>query len=113
MKAQTVGIAAWIGLGALFLLWPLLVSPRPTGSDWIGPGLMVIVLLLPACALRQSTQRALLWVGVLCLFCFSHGVAVAWSTPAARLPALIEVALSLALIGVLGWQARHYKRKPR
>jgi len=112
MNSRTLGIAAWIGLIVLHLAWSLWLAP-PNGSSWPGLALALIPLMLAALALRQSVQRALLWVGVMSLFYFSHGVALVWSEPRARLPAALEVGLCLLLVGALGWQARHYKRKPR
>jgi uncharacterized membrane protein len=112
MSWRTAGIAAWMGLILVHLAWSLWLAP-PSGSIWPGLILALLPLLLATLALRQSVQRALLWVGVLSLFYFSHGVALAWSDPPARLPALLEVALCLLLIGALGWQSRHYQRKPR
>ncbi|MEO8670998.1 MAG: DUF2069 domain-containing protein [Tahibacter sp.] len=112
MNWRTLGVAAWIGLIVLHLAWSLWLAP-PTGSIWPGLIFALTPLLLAALALRQSLQRALLWVGVLSLFYFSHGVALAWSEPRARAPAVLEVALCLLLIGALGWQSRHYQRAPR
>jgi uncharacterized membrane protein len=46
-----------------------------------------------------------------CLAYFSHGVSSAYSEPVSRWLALIEVALSLVVIGALGWDSRGYRRK--
>jgi uncharacterized membrane protein len=61
----------------------------------------VLPLLLPLTALR-NVRRALLWVGVLSLFYFSHGIAEAWSSPAERWLGLVEIILTVLLIGALG-----------
>jgi len=50
--------------------------------------------------------------GIVCLLYFCHGVSAAYGDAAARLPALAEIALTLIVIGALGWDARHYQRKP-
>ena len=61
----------------------------------------VLPLLLPLTALR-NVRRALLWVGVLSLFYFCHGVAEAWSSSTERWLGVAEIALTLLLIGALG-----------
>jgi len=70
-------------------------------------------LLLPLFALRTSPRRALLWLGVVALFYFCHGVVAAWVAPDARGPALIESALCVALIGALGWNVRRGRMSRR
>ena len=46
----------------------------------------------------RGWRRAAFVAGVLALLWFSHGVMLAWSEPAQRLMALLEVALALAII---------------
>jgi uncharacterized membrane protein len=48
-------------------------------------------------------------VGILSRFYFCHGIAESWSSPQERWPALLEVFLTLLLIGALG---AGVKRKP-
>ncbi len=76
---------------------------------WLVLAITVVPLLLPLLALRDL-RRALLWVGILALFYFCHGVAEAWSAPAKCVLALVEIGLTLLLIGALG---AGVKRKPR
>jgi uncharacterized membrane protein len=66
-------------------------------------------LLVPRRALRRP-PRALLLAGMLALFYFCHGVSEAWSAPATRILALVEVALSLLLIGALGAAVQRRKK---
>jgi uncharacterized membrane protein len=70
----------------------------------------VLPLALPTLALRRPV-RALLWVGILSLFYFCHGVAEAWPTSPARVPALLEILFALAVIAALGVNARR-RRSP-
>jgi uncharacterized membrane protein len=58
-----------------------------------------------------NLRRGVLIGGIACLFYFCHGIGVAYDDPAARLPALAEIVLTLIVIGALGWDARKYKRK--
>jgi uncharacterized membrane protein len=69
----------------------------------------VVPLLLPIAALRKP-RRALLWVGILALFYFCHGVAEAWSSSVERALAIVEIALTLLLIGALGAGVRRPRR---
>jgi uncharacterized membrane protein len=63
-------------------------------------GLLVFALppLLLAIAAWRGWHRAGFVAGVLALLWFCHGVMLAWSEPGQRWMALLEVALSLAII---------------
>ena len=104
-----LGRLAWFALIVLQLAWYGWLFPPQVIPRALVLGLTVIPLLLPLLALRDL-RRALLWVGILSLFYFCHGIAEAWSAPAERPLALVEVALTLLLIGALG---AGVKRKPR
>ena len=104
-----VGLAAWAALTLLQLLWYGVLAPPQTVPPWLVLALTTVPLLLPLTALPDA-RRALLWVGVLSLFYFSHGVSEAWSAPDVRWLALIEIALTVMLIGTLG---AGVSRKPR
>jgi len=103
--AHRLGLAAWAALFALQLLWHGWLFPAQSLPAWLPLGIATVPLLLPLFALRRPV-RALLWVGILSLFYFSHGVAEAWSAPGERALAFIEVALTLVLIAALGAGAR-------
>lgn len=104
-----LGLAAWAALIVLQLAWHAWLFPAQTMPMALVVGITVIPLLLPLLALRD-VRRALLWVGILSLFYFCHGVSEAWSTPGERWLAWIEIALTLLLIGVLGAGVR--RRRP-
>jgi len=104
-----IGLGAWAALVLLQLAWYGWLFPPRLVPAWLVLAIAVVPLLLPLGALRD-VRRALLWTGILSLFYFCHGVAEAWSAPAERIPALVEVALTLLLIGTLGAgvrRARH------
>ena len=105
-----LGRLAWFALIALQLVWHAWLVPPQTIPLWLVLALTVLPLLLPLLALRDL-RRALLWVGILSLFYFCHGVAEAWSAPAERLLAITEITLTLLLIGALGAGVRR-KRRP-
>jgi uncharacterized membrane protein len=106
VTAERVGVGAWIALVVLQFAWYLVIAPPAGGSSWIALALTLPALMLPVLALRSGLRRALLWVGVVALFYFCHGVVAAWTVPSARVPALIESLLCIALIGTVGWSAR-------
>ncbi|MEP7186203.1 MAG: DUF2069 domain-containing protein [Rhodanobacter sp.] len=100
-REQRLGLFAWAALTVLQAVWHAWLFPPPViPVVWV-LALTVIPLLLPLFALRDA-RRALLWVGILSLFYFCHGVAEAWSSPAERGLAVFEIVLTLLLIGALG-----------
>ncbi len=105
---QKVGLFAWAGLIALQLVWHMWLLPPQHMPTWVLLAFTVIPLLLPLLALR-NLRRALLWVGILALFYFCHGVAESWSLPSARVLAVLEILLALSLIGALGAGVRRRK----
>jgi uncharacterized membrane protein len=104
-----IGLGAWIALIALQCAWYAWLFPPQQVSPWLVLAITVVPLLLPFFAIRDL-RRALLWTGILSLFYFCHGVAESWSSAQERWPALIEVLLTLLLIGALG---AGVKRRPK
>lgn len=103
-----IGLAAWATLIALQCAWYAWLFPPHSMSVWTALAITVVPLLLPLLALRD-VRRALLWVGILSLFYFCHGVAESWSSSQERWLALLEILLTLLIIGALG---AGVKRKP-
>ena len=107
-REQRLGLFAWAVLLVVQVIWHgWLFPPQVIPMGWL-LALTVIPLLLPLLAVRDA-RRALLWVGILSLFYFCHGVAEAWSSPEQRGLAVFEIVLTLLLIGALG---AGVKRKP-
>lgn len=104
-----IGLIAWAALVVLQLVWHAWLFPAQLLPAWLVLAITVVPLLLPLLALRD-VRRALLWTGILSLFYFCHGVSEAWSAPAERAVAIIEIVLTLLLIGTLG---AGVKRKPK
>lgn len=98
---QKLGLLAWAALLALQPIWHAWQFPPQRVPVAVVLALTVIPLLLPLLALRNVT-RALLWVGMLSLFYFCHGVAEAWSSAAERPLAVLEIVLTVGLIAMLG-----------
>jgi uncharacterized membrane protein len=96
-----VGLVAWAMLVVLQLAWHGWLFPPQQMPMALVLAITVIPLLLPLFALRD-VRRALLWVGILSLFYFCHGISEAWSAPGERWLGWIEIVLTVTLIGTLG-----------
>jgi uncharacterized membrane protein len=96
-----VGLVAWAALIALQCIWYGWLFPPQSIPMWVALAMTVVPLLLPLFALGD-VRRALLWVGILSLFYFCHGVAECWSSSQERWFALLEIVLTLFIIGTLG-----------
>ena len=107
--SSRAGLTAWVALIVLQCAWYAWLFPPQRLPVMVALAIAVIPLLLPLLAIRD-VRRALLLAGMLSLFYFCHGVAESWSSAQERGPALLEVLLTLALIGALG---AGVKRKPK
>ena len=96
-----VGLLAWAALLVLQVVWHGWLFPPQQMPKMLVLAITVIPLLLPLLALRD-VRRALLWVGILSLFYFCHGISEAWSAPGERWLGWIEIVLTVTLIGTLG-----------
>jgi uncharacterized membrane protein len=99
--ARRIGFAAWGLLAALQVIWHGL-GATSTDAAIVITAIALMPLLLPLIAIRHPA-RALLWVGMIALFYFCHGVSEAWAVPADRVLALVEIALSVILIFAVGF----------
>jgi len=107
---QKLGLAAWAALTVLQPVWHVWLFPPQILPTWLVLAITVIPLLLPLLALRD-VRRALLWVGILSLFYFCHGIAEAWSAPGQRWLAVAETVLTLLLIGTLGASVKRKSKR--
>jgi len=108
-RAYRIGLVAWAALVLLQLAWHGWLFPAQLIPVWLVLLLTIVPLLLPLLALRRDVRRALLWVGILALFYFCHGIAEGWSSSSERWLALLEIVLTLLLIGAL---SAGVQRKP-
>lgn len=100
------GIVAWVALFLLQILWHGWWLPPANGQTGLALALTLPPLILPLLAMRRGIKRSLLWVGIVSLGYFCHGVVAAWAEPSLRVPASIEIVLCVVLIGTLAWIAR-------
>ena len=111
MMAQRLAFGCWGALLLLHLTWHSTLAPPANGAVGLALAFALVPLLLPLTLVARRPTRALLWVGILGLFYFAHGVVAAWAVPTARLLGLAEAGLCAALIGCLGWFARTQRRR--
>lgn len=99
--------ATWVNRGAVLGLLALYAAWSGAGL-WSPPSRLALAglaLPLAVVAVLQLASRpsARFWSGVVALLTFCHGVTEAWADPAARVPALVEVSLSLLVIAGASW----------
>ncbi len=98
-------------LAAARWIWLALIALQPIWFGWLDPIgplggigsmlLMTVPLLLPAWWIWRLNLRALVIGGMLLLGYFCIAVVEAWAAPAARVPALIQIALTSSYFLVL------------
>jgi uncharacterized membrane protein len=102
---QRIGCVAWLAQALLQIAWHAWLLPPQRMPIVVALTIALLPLALPLLYWR-TPPKALIAAGMISLFYFCHGVAEAWTSPAERVPACIELALALVLIGSLA-------RKPR
>jgi len=88
----------YFGTLAWQLIW-LGLLPPPTGPRnlWLA-GFACLPLLIPVVCLLRKQHRSMIWGGLLLLLYFTVGITEAWTNPAHRWPALVQVALAIIYI---------------
>lgn len=91
-----------VGLFVLQLLWHGLLVPASQGA-WLIAALFALPIIPALMLLARRHRRAGFWGSVAALLYFCHGVMEAWSSVQARVPAFIEITLSVWLIVAASW----------
>jgi len=105
MKQRTV-FTFYLALLVLQPIWHLLL-PDPWGSqNWILALIASLPLLLPVAGIAAGRFRSMIWGGFLAVLYFMVGVMEAWSNPDQRIPACVQIVLSLGYCAVLVIYAR-------
>lgn len=102
-----------LALLALQLLWHGLLPPPRSALGWSALAVAVLPLLLALPGAWQARPLPLFWANLLCLAYFCHGVSEAWTQPAMRPWALLEIVLAVAVVcayAVLGLRSRRAAR---
>ena len=109
MIARRIAAAGIFGLITLVFSWHLWWLPPERVPAWLAI-LLHAAPMIPAAQLALMRRRsAAFWGALGALVMFSHGVMEAWTAPAARVPGLIEVALSLVVIFAASWNGFLHK----
>ncbi|MBX3727453.1 MAG: DUF2069 domain-containing protein [Xanthomonadales bacterium] len=105
-----------VGLLALLVLqlvWHGLLPPPRSALGWTALALTVLPLLAVLPGAWRGRPLPLFWANLLALVYFCHGVTEAWTEPAQRGLALLEVALAVLVVcayGLLGIRSRRAAR---
>lgn len=92
-----LGFAAWIALLALQVLWHGWWQPPAAMTQVAAIILSAVPFAIPL-VYWGRWERALLVAGVLSLFYFAHGIAVAYAAPGQRTFAVCESVLAVLVI---------------
>lgn len=95
--ARRIGFAAWAGLALLQIVWHAWLLPPHRMPVAVALVIALVPLALPLLYWR-TPQRALIAAAMVGLFYFCHGVAEAWSVPAERSLAWVEIVLAVVLV---------------
>ena len=107
---QRAAFAAYLALLLLQFAWHGLL-PEPMGSaNWILALVASLPLLLPLAGIAGGKMRSMTWGGFLAVLYFVIGVMEAWSNPPQRIPAAIQVTVSLVYCGLVAACARKLSR---
>jgi uncharacterized membrane protein len=108
--AMRLGLLALL---ALQVAWHGVLPPPRSPLGWTALAVSVLPLLLVLPGAWAARPAPLFWANILALLYFCHGVSEAWTTPAMRLPALLEAALAAAIVcayGAFGLASRRAAR---
>jgi uncharacterized membrane protein len=112
-RAAIVGLCA---LAVLQVVWYGWWAPVAGMSKSAAISFALVWFALPLLAARHDSDRGLLVGALVALLYFSHGVMEAFANPAERLPAVLEIFLSLMVVACAGWpswQRARAKRRQR
>ncbi len=101
--SHRVAVIALCALAALQVAWYGWWSPPTEISKSAAISFALVWFALPLLVARVDAGRALLVGALLALLYFSHGVMEAWASPSNRLPAVIEIVLTIIIVGCAGW----------
>lgn len=114
-RARRQAVTAIAALVALQILWHGVLLPPVDAPRWAIVALFCLPLAPSVLLLLARRPSAQFWGGVAALLYFCHGVTEAWTSPPARSLALVELALSVAIIIAGSWDAiaaRRAKQRP-
>lgn len=104
MNSRSIFPGALLALAGLFVYW------FGRQADWTAMLLFALPPLVFGFLAGVRPRMAQFWAGVFALMWFAHGIMVAWSRPAERTLAWIEILLALAVIFSANWTALRARR---
>jgi uncharacterized membrane protein len=99
---RRIALGAWALLLALQFVWHGM-GLGAAGGSLVSALVHASPLLVVGALFALRRPGAWTWAGIMALLYFCHGVAEAWATPAERLPAHAEIALSVLLVFSVSW----------
>jgi len=100
---------ALLGLIILQPLWFFWLAPSQVLPPWLATAIMALPLVLALPGVWRARRNALVITGCILLLHFSVAVSETWATPAARLPAIIQIVLVViyfTALSTLRWGRR-------
>jgi uncharacterized membrane protein len=91
-----------LALLALQILWHGLLPVPRSALGWSAFAIAVVPLLLLLPGAWRARPAPLFWANLVCLLYFCHGVSEAWTEPAMRGWAFLEIALSVTVVSAYG-----------
>lgn len=88
-------LVGYFGIMALLPVWYGWVAPPAVVPPAVAITLLGLPLFAPLRGLLHGRRYTVAWSLFLSLLYFTHGIVEAWSDSAARLPAILEILLSL------------------
>jgi len=94
---HALAVAGFIGLFGLLMLWPTVLSPTTRFPTALILLVTITPILLPLRGLLNKQPKPCAWAAYISLAYFIHGSVEAYSNPAQRPYALLEIVFSLLL----------------
>ena len=101
----------YIALIALQPVWHGLLPPPVGAGNWLLAAVATAPLLLPMRGVLAGSLRSMTWAGYLVMLYLAIGIMEAWSSPAHRVPALIQTGLVIAFVTAILLFSGSFRRK--
>lgn len=102
---HALAVGGHLALLALVAVWAGRLAEGAAAPAWARVAAATAPLLVTLPGLLRARPRALVWVGLVVLVYFTHGVVEAWAGPR-RLPALLEIVLACLTFAGCALEAR-------
>ncbi len=103
MNPRNFTTIAMLALALLAPLWHYVIAPPQRLPAGLATAVQLAPLLPGLVLFALKNRTAMFWSGLGALFAFCHGVMEAYGSHAARLPALLETLLAVAVVFSSSW----------